>query len=158
MKQFLFRYYGWIAFIAFIIVGVLAATNVAGFRGHLLLLSVGAIFSFIFATQRQKLEELTLFKKLFTEFNTRYDRFNEELNRIVEEDADAELSRKDRNLLDDYFNLCSEEYLFYRQGYIYPEVWKAWRNGMRIFYENERINRLWKSELETDSYYGLKLD
>src|SRR5436190_2837771 len=30
----------------------------------------------------------------------------------------------------DYFNLCAEEFLFQRLGYIYDEVWTSWRNGM----------------------------
>jgi hypothetical protein len=55
-----------------------------------------------------------------------------------------------------YFNLSGEEYFYYKQGYIYPEVWKAWRNGMKIFYQVERIKQEWDKELSNDSYYGLK--
>jgi hypothetical protein len=56
----------------------------------------------------------------------------------------------------DYFNLCGEEYLFYSQGYVYPEVWKAWFNGMEFFRPNPRIRQLWNEELKTGSYYGLQ--
>jgi|SRR6478736_5628061 len=113
-------------------------------------------FAFLMAIQKQKTEELHLFKQLFTEFNRRYDEVNEGLNAIPKEPADSPLSPEERNLLFNYFNLCGEEYLFYSQGYIYPEVWKAWRNGMIVFYGNSRIQELWDEESKTDSYYGFK--
>jgi hypothetical protein len=158
MKHFLFRYYGWIALIAFVLVGILAAANGKAIDWRIFLLSLGAILSFVYFMQRQKLEELNLFKELFTEFNGRYNQLNEGLNDIIKGDPSAELSKKERDLLYDYFNLCGEEYLFYQQGYIYPEVWKAWRNGMQIYFRNERIKKLWSDEFATDSYYGLRLD
>ena len=37
---------------------------------------VGLTVSLIFFVQKQKLEELKLFKELFTEFNRRYDEMN----------------------------------------------------------------------------------
>lgn len=156
LKQFLFRYYGLIALIAFSVVAVLALTSVPDFDWKILLLSVSAILSFVFATQRQKLEELKLFKELFTEFNGRYNELNEGLNNILGGNSSAELSKVESDLLYDYFNLCGEEYLFYDQGYIYPEVREAWRNGMKIFYGHERIKKLWDQELKTGSYYRLR--
>ena len=158
MKHFLFRYYSWIALIAFVLVGILAAASGKAIDWRIFLLSLGTILSFVYFMQRQKLEELKLFKKLFTEFNKRYDELNEGLNRIIGTSPNAKLTRQDRDLLYDYFNLCGEEYLFYKQGYIYPEVWKAWRNGMQIYFRNKRVKKLWGEELKTGSYYGLRLD
>ncbi len=43
----------------------------------------------------------------------------------------------------------------YKQGFIYPEVWQAWGNGMRFFRQNLRIKELWEKELKSGSYYGL---
>lgn len=45
---------------------------------------VGALLSVIYFLQKQKLEELRLFRELFEEFNTRYDGMNERLARILE--------------------------------------------------------------------------
>jgi hypothetical protein len=56
-----------------------------------------------------------------------------------------------------YFNLCAEEYLYYTKGYIYPEVWSAWWNGMIVFCRNPRIRRIWSDELNTNAYYGFPL-
>jgi hypothetical protein len=113
-------------------------------------------FAFLVMTQKQKTEELQLFKDLFTEFNARYDGLNEKLNAIYVGNDVSPLSPNEINTLFDYFNLCGEEYLFFRDGFIFPEVWKAWYNGMRFFRRNQRIRKLWDAELETDSYYGLK--
>ena len=59
------------------------------------------------------------------------------------------------NTLNDYFNLCGEEYLFYRRGFIYPEVWGSWVRGMNIYFKDDRIQELWLEELRNESYYGL---
>ena len=113
-----------------------------------------AVISSVFLIQKHKLEELRLFTDLFKEFNKRYDKLNESLNQIISKDGDLEPDEtKD---LFDYFNLCGEEYLYYREGYILPHVWKAWKNGMPVFFENKRIKKLWDEECKTESYYGFK--
>jgi hypothetical protein len=114
---------------------------------------VGGIISCAYFVQKHKLDELQLFKELFKEFNERYDALNEELNRILL--SEKKLDNKDKDILFNYFNLCGEEYLYYKEGYILPSVWKAWRNGMRIFFQDKKIKELWKEECKTDSYYGL---
>jgi hypothetical protein len=119
---------------------------------------IATFLSYFYFAQKQDLEELSLFKKLFTEFNGRYDGLNEGLNLILRGDANTELTTEEIDLLYNYFNLCGEEYLFFKRGFIYREVWKAWLNGMKIFYQNERVRRIWEEELKTDSYYGLKIE
>ena len=116
---------------------------------------IGSILYSIYLVENHKIEQTRLFKELFTEFNKRYDGLNEGLNTIIAEDQEKELSRDQIDLLYNYFNLCGEEYLFYKQGFIYPEVWKAWCNGMKIFTKDKRIRDLWEKEAQTDSYYGL---
>lgn len=158
MKNFVFRQYGWIT-VVLIIAGVVVLRIARPERFlELLLTWVGGTFSFVFFVQRQALEELRLFKDLFTEFNRRYDNLNEGLNRIASRNPSQDLDTSERDVLNDYFNLCAEEYLFCRRDYIYPEVWQSWLNGMRVFYSNERIRRYWKSELQSESYYGLRLE
>ncbi len=46
--------------------------------------------------------------------------------------------------------------MFYDRGFIYEEVWQSWLNGMRVFYACPKIGKLWKEDLDHDSYYGLK--
>jgi len=118
--------------------------------------AIGAIVSFIYLVQKQKLEELKLFRELFKDFNERYDGMNEKLARIVEK-TDDEVSSEERETLIDYFNLCGEEHLYFQRGYIDPAVWHAWLNGMKEIVSVRRINTVWEKEKRTDSYYGLPL-
>lgn len=52
----------------------------------------GGFISFFYVVQKQKLEELQTFKELFNEFNRRYDKLNEKLNRIVTGKVDTPLT------------------------------------------------------------------
>lgn len=113
-----------------------------------------ALISSVFFLQKHKLEELRLFTELFKEFNERYDNLNDKLNKRILKNGD--LSTEDKIILFDYFNLCGEEYLYYKEGYILPNVWKAWNNGMKVFFKDERIKKLWDEECKTESYYGFK--
>ena len=158
MKHFMFRYYVVIALVLFLATVVLVMLAYDSVDLEIIVTIIGVILSFVYFVQKQALEELRLFKELSTEFNQRYDRLNENLNRILLGDPDDELTAEELDVLNDYFNLCGEEYLFFKKGYIYPEVWKAWMNGMKIFYQDERIREFWLKELETDSYYGLRLE
>lgn len=101
------------------------------------------------------LKEADTFTELFRRFNSSYDRLNEKLNKIRAGDQTTSLTTEETCILYDYFNLCGEEYLYFWKGFIYPEVWNAWLNGMRIFYKTPRIRELWDTELITNSYYGL---
>jgi hypothetical protein len=159
MKLFRFRYHLIGIGLLVIFLAVVVISLILGkFDSLTITTLIGILLSFLYFAQKQDLEELSLFKELFTEFNHRYDGLNEGLNRIRCGDKQAELTAEEIDLLYNYFNLCGEEYLFFKRGYIYPEVRKAWLNGMRIFYQNERIRRIWEEELETGSYYGLKIE
>jgi len=57
----------------------------------------------------------------------------------------------------DYLNLCGEEYLYYKRGYIEPSVWHAWQNGMKSILEAPSIYAVWVAEKKTGSYYDLPL-
>jgi hypothetical protein len=118
---------------------------------------IGGIISFIYVVQKQQLEDLQTFKELFNDFNIRYDKLNEKLNRIAIKKADTPLTEDETDTLYDYFNLCAEEYLYFKEGFIYKEVWTAWCYGIRFFFDQPRIRPLWQQEEETHSYYGLTL-
>jgi hypothetical protein len=62
-----------------------------------------------------------------------------------------------KKALMDYFNLCAEEYLFFKEGYIHPQVWQSWCRGMLYYLRNSRIRQVWNEEMISDSYYGLTL-
>jgi hypothetical protein len=68
------------------------------------------------------------------------------------------LESESRQTLFDYFNLCAEEFLYYKTGFIDPEVWQSWASGMKHFASVKHIRELWEAELGGGSYYGLTLD
>jgi hypothetical protein len=119
---------------------------------------VVGLFTLAYTVQKQELEESKLFRELFCDFNGRYDRMDLQLNQILREnDKEKALSPEQKDTLNRYFNLCAEEFLYFRKGYIDPRVWDAWIKGMAIYCQDPRIQKLWAKELETDAYYGFAL-
>jgi hypothetical protein len=152
-KVFIFRNYWWIAFTTSVIASAVVVESNAHDRAGLIGATVGTALGFCYFVQKQKLDELTLFKSLFTEFNNRYDKMNERLEdiRLGNQTNDSDV----RKTLVGYFNLCAEEYLFYQEGFIHQAVWRSWCMGMLYYLTNERIQEIWDDEVRQDSYYGL---
>jgi hypothetical protein len=155
-----FQRYSAAIFSAIVLLAVVAAVAV-GVRDWAGIASLaGVALSFIYFYQTQRLEQTRLLKDLVTDFNARYDRLNDALNFIVEKGSliGEHEARPLNAYLNDYFNLCAEEYLFFKRGYVPTEVWESWLNGMRYFYRTgDPIASRWKAELESGSYYGFSL-
>lgn len=116
---------------------------------------VAAFFHFLYSQHNHNTER---FIELFREFNARYDTLNNKLNDLVLLRADEPIVKPEHlHTLYDYFNLCAEEYLYFRAGYIDSEVWRSWVRGMAYFAANSEIRRVWQRELEQGSYYGFNL-
>jgi len=111
---------------------------------------LGGSFGFCYFLQKQKLEEAAFFQKVFSDFNARYDGMNEKLSEIL---STGQVG-SNRSYLIDYFNLCAEEYLLYKRGYIPLEVWDSWRAGMFQYWSIPEVRNLWVRETKTASYYG----
>jgi hypothetical protein len=129
-----------------------------GDRPELLLSGMGAVGGLFYFFYRQHLDETKLFKELFFEFNERYGQLSDDLNRILFGPSDGDCSETERQVLFGYFNLCAEEYFFYRAGYIDSDVWQSWRRGMSVYFRHPRIRQLWVSDCRADSYYGFQPD
>jgi|688.fasta_scaffold1029384_1 hypothetical protein len=148
----------------------LAATGLAVVTAFVLWATVGSLrnieflggalasaFGFLYFIAKQHFDETQLFKQLFTDFNARYDKLNADLHRIAAGAHNTALTQEEMFLLYDYFNLCAEEYLYFKKGFVFPEVWTAWVNGMRVFASSPRIRALWKEELKNNSFYGFQM-
>jgi len=144
IRQLWFRHYWWLTLVflgvAVLVVVVSGTREVFGIAATF----AGAAATIVYFVQKQKLEEFTLFERLFTQFNKRYGDLNDKLQDIVAKKASWE--PESHNTLNAYFNLCAEEYLFYSQGRIHPSAWKAWCRGMLHYLGNERIRH----------YYGMR--
>ena len=128
----------------------------AGHRPELLVSAVGGVAGFTYFLYRQHLDEAKLFKGLFVEFNARYDALKDDMNAILFGPSEGSLSRDEREHIFNYFNLCAEEYFFYKAGYIDRHVWGSWYRGMNVFFRHPRIQALWDQDCKADSYYGFR--
>jgi hypothetical protein len=144
---------------------VFAALSIAAFSLFLLapdnlqnsqvLFSVlGTLAAFVHFLYSQHNVDTERFIRLFNEFNLRYDKLNAQMNRIFQLPSPVVFTQGDRSVLFDYFNLCSEEYLYYKSGFLDQDVWEAWVRGMQYFAGKTEIGELWLVELNQDSYYG----
>lgn len=150
-----FRHYWWITAIAvaMAIPLVIHFSKPENVSGNLASIVAGGL-SVAYFVQKQRLEEIQLFERLFTRFNERYAEMNEGLQGILVRGEGLQ-EQGDQDTLTNYFSLCAEEYLFYSQGRILPVVWQSWCRGMLVYLANEAILRRWESEESDDSLYGL---
>ena len=155
IKHWLFKLYGWISLTAAFAVLVWVANDEKNWL-QIVTAAGAAILGFCYFVQQQKLAETELFHQLFTAFNARYDHLNGQLSAILAQGVAVEPA--DRMTVVDYFNLCAEEYLFYKEGYIHPKVWTAWCRGMLWYLRRHPFKDVWHEEVQTDSFYGLTLD
>lgn len=98
------------------------------------------------------LEYDKFFKELFKEFNDRYTEVEQVLNNIHDSPSLAPMQTE---LVNQYFNLCSEEYFWEKRGRIPESVWKNWEEGMIFHLKKKPIKDFFNSEfVKKDSYYG----
>jgi len=152
------RWYPWLFAI---LCGVLVATGhfvgEVNLKSEWVIAAVGAAGGVTTFLYSQHLQETRLFADLFKQFNERYDGFNAKLNHVVE-NAKSPIRGDDLQCLMDYFNLCAEEYLYFKAGYIDETVWQSWVCGMRFFADVPAIRSIWEREILGGSYYGFTLD
>lgn len=156
IKRFVFGYYAIASVLILICAIALLLSRILDWQTFAVI--VGSIAAFALGVQKQNLAEIKLFKKLFDEFNERYAKLNDELNRIYfdRQPTDKPFTSAERDTLYKYFNLCGEEWLYAKKGFICKEVWTDWKIGMEFFRKNPRIKDFWDKELgDNDSYYGL---
>jgi hypothetical protein len=117
---------------------------------------IGGAATIYLGLLKQWMDHDKMFKELFLEFNQRFDDLNESLNAIVER-KELPKGKSKQAVIQDYINLCSEEYLWHKTGRIDKEVWDAWKKGIEYYYsKSEDIRKRFDMEKkESDSYYGL---
>lgn len=143
------KYYIWCSSIYLILLIIMLCLKA---ESSLIISSTGIYLSLLFFIHKQYLEELRAFKDLFTDFNKRYDKLNDEIVDIANESVEEIEAKKS---LDDYFNLCSEEYLFYTKGLIIDKVWGSWCRGMKENLRIKQVKEYWSASQAEQSYYGL---
>ncbi len=115
-------------------------------------------FGILYNIMTYKISADKFSKELFNEFNERFDKMNENLNRIIKEEffyfAHSNFTIDD--VVIDYMNLCAEEYYWYRKGRVDYLVWDSWKKGMIYYLKNPSFMSVVEDQRkEKDSYYGL---
>ena len=143
--------------ILFLIAIILLVTETI--QNTLFLGILGSIATLYFGTLKYKIERDILFKELFKTVNDRYDSKLNDLINSLRNDEQREINDQERNLIIDYFNLCAEEYLWYKKKRLPQDVWKAWKAGILQNLTIRQVKKIY--DLETNSangeisYYGL---
>jgi hypothetical protein len=154
LKFWFFDHYWWLLVVA--IASTVATLLVLKEPVATVATVVGALLSVAYFLQKQKLDELRLFREIFKECNARYNEMNDALAEIARK-GPGTLTESDRAKVIDYLNLCGEEYLYFKRGYIEPSVWQAWHNGMKVIVAAPAIGSIWQHEKKSGSYYELPL-
>lgn len=120
---------------------------------------IGSVATVYFGILKINIEHDKIFKELFNSFNEKYDfRFNNLLNKL-KNNPKKKLTKAEKNIVIDYFNLCAEEYLWRRKGRLPDSVWDAWKAGIKENLKIHQIEELFNDETRTlngkMSYYGL---
>jgi hypothetical protein len=146
----------WPWFVAGSVLLLIVIPNLPGNYGNpeVLIASVGGIWALAFYLHGKQGEDAKFLKELLSEFNRRYNKLNDRLRAALnkqgpfETDADAKFI--------DYFNVCAEEWVFWKGGYIPEGIWIAWANGMKQYGQDARVKELWERERRSNSYYGFE--
>ena len=113
--------------------------------------------------QNSKMSKDRLERELFTEFNKRYEDINDYLQDIIglSDLEELDTNKLLRNKLNDFFNLCAEEYYWFKKERISKDIWNSWRAAMNYWYSHEIIKLAWERELKTltkQAYYFKEAD
>ena len=151
------RSFTWIAVLGSVLGSALILLLPAPFSSTQIVLAwVGGIWAWSYANQQRHAEDAKFMRELVKDFSERYDKMNGPLAAAVASGTPSQFTSAERELFIDYFNLCADEWLYYRKGYVDEEVWASWRSGMEQYSKHEKVITLWREEAKTNSYYGLE--
>lgn len=121
---------------------------------------VAICLTYFYQKHTKKLANDKMMKELFTEFNLRYDKINNRLDKISKMSVvmwEAEKDEKNKSLIYgdvvDFFNICAEEYYWYKESRLDTKIWKAWHKGMNDIYNRSKIiQHIWDEECKNEGY------
>jgi len=143
--------------------------SLPGLRAQLIA-TLAAIATFYISLNKHWLDSDAIFRSLFDSFNERFNKLNDDLNVIRDNYRAGPLAlyklsnnRVPNQVIQDYLNLCAEEYFWYEKGRIEKEIWDSWTEGIKYYLEVPMIYNYFKGQESQDkAYYGffkyIKLD
>jgi len=150
------------------------AEVVKGFS-PLIISTVALFITWRYNLKNRELANDKMMKEIFLESNNRYDRLNDFINLILsikteeevmnfyDSNSDTEINGITKSLLlykiNDYFNLCAEEYYWKKKGRIDDTIWYSWEVGMnRIYNESKIIQSMWMVECKNEGFKSYYID
>ena len=125
--------------------------NITKSFGAIILAIVASFLAYRHNKLTREISNDNLQKQLFTEFNSRYDKLNDLLRFVMEfsQEKEEEFMKALENemfgeftksyikfKINDYFNLCSEEYYWYSKRRVDERIWSSWKKGMNDIYNS----------------------
>lgn len=135
-----------------------------------LIISIAALYiTWRYNLKNKELANDRMMKEIFLECNARYDSLNDIINLVLSLETDEEIEKFNKlndedNIkgvakslilykINDYFNLCAEEYYWKQKGRIDETIWFSWHRGMIDIYNKSIIIRdLWEKECAHNGY------
>ena len=117
----------------------------------LLIVTVIGLFITILNNRKQLQifnEQLKL--NFFADYTKRYQEiilnFPENINKedFDYNDLPKEIKNKTLRYMRTYFDLCSEEFDLWREGYIEDRIWKNWKGGIEFAFSKKAFRDAWK--------------
>lgn len=148
--------------------------NIVKSFGAIILALVASWLAYRHNKLTRELSNDNLQKQLFTEFNGRYDKLNDLLEYVKnfseEDEQNFRESSDDRRFgeysklfikfkINDYFNLCAEEYYWFAKKRVDNLIWSSWKKGMNdIYYKSSIIREQWQEEIKNEGWKSFYLD
>lgn len=148
--------------------------NILKSFGAIILAIVASWLAYRHNKLTRELSNDNLQKQLFTEFNSRYDQLNDLLRFVMEFSQEeeeifmgasenekfGEFSKSNIKFkINDYFNLCSEEYYWYSKNRVDERIWSLWKKGMNDIYSQSLIiQEQWQEEIKNEGWKSFYLD
>lgn len=148
--------------------------NITKSFGAIILAIVASFLAYRHNKLTRELSNDNLQKQLFTEFNSRYDKLNDLLRFVMEfsHEKEEEFMKAPESemfgeftksfikfKINDYFNLCSEEYYWYSKRRVDERIWSSWKKGMNDIYNSSSIiQNQWQDEIRNEGWKSFYLD
>jgi hypothetical protein len=119
--------------------------------------SLIAIIGLYYTLMQEKLRKLELQSLLSYDFNEKYVDIEEDTEKLRNKQfgKDEPLSPEEKQALNSYIDLCSEEFYYYYKGIIDEVTWNTWFQSMKDFLCDKPLIRDYaKQELKRNLYYG----
>lgn len=120
---------------------------------------ITAIISFVYFIQKQSMEDDKLELEAFSSFNSRYFNLASKIELILNKVEDQNLTEEEKEILDEYFSLCVEEYFYFKKGRISLDIWRNWAHGISATVRSHvLIQNYWNKTVRNKVNYGLTLE